>query len=304
MPRRATLIAFILATAACAAVVGLDGYAVDDVCQGTACDGGSAAEDGAATPSDAGVKDTGATPTDAKADADAGAARPSYCTGISFYVSFDKDLVSAEGDAPVRQSDGTSRVAGRLGQGLSLSGASTIYYAVGDAGPPRWTEQTGSIALWAKPNWSFVGSSTHTFARQAGAFNTASTAGPRLIHTNATEPPRVGLTADAFAVYLSQAASLWKDKDWNHLIGTWKGQRFTVTINGAPTDSNLGHNEDAGAWTRIEDPVYFRLGSEASGVDSILDDVAFWTRDLSLAESRAIHTDALAGRSIGDACGL
>ena len=276
------------------------------------CDAGAAAVD-AATPDSPGVTaDAGdATTSDSGFDA---AALPSFCTGLVLYAPLENNYATSQGAGPAPPLPSTATFApGKFGGGAALNGVNgALYYANGMSplGVP-YPKEEGTIALWFKPLWTWPSAVDRVFAKPVSdTTNNNNTAGPSF-RLESAAPSMIGFinpnAVDAGTVRASSpvlaATPYWNATGFNHMVGTWKhtAPTLTFTLNGATGDPSITHIEITDAWDNAATVNFTRISSDVVPPDGVFDDVAMWSRALSLAEIKDLYG---ANRSIGDVCHL
>ena len=298
-----------LAAVACNALTGAGELGVDpcgaDACAPATTPLADAARDVADVTSEAG--------RDAALDGATGDAsgRPAFCEGLSLYLPFDGTTTAAQGDTPAQAVTPTF-ASGLFGQAIDLQGTTMLFYAAAPkGGAVRYAADEGTVLFWFRPRWAFPGTADRTFVRPKEVFASAGAGGPELSLTVSANagPPLLAFDVPTVASAGAPVASItpyWKDLGWNHLAGTWTraaAPTLTFTLNGASNAPAVTRQETATPWAPPDPVVYVRLGSATNPIDGLMDDVAIWTRVLSLAEIQAVHDAGLKGQSIGAACG-
>jgi hypothetical protein len=304
----AAAIAVAVAAFACNALNGAGDFTFAPPCEGCG-EGDGRGDDGAAD--GMAVLEAAADGGGADAKVDVIAPRPPFCSGIVMYARFDNALTTAQGVAP-EAPPVTSFVPGRFGTGVLLTAASgPIYYVQGDGGVP-YPRSEGTMAMWVKPQWTWPSTLDRvlwkptadrtTNANSAGPHMRTVTAAPGFFGSSNSEPTPPGGFIDVGGTP-AELAPFWK-VDWNHIVETWSqaSPTITFTLNGATGDPTLTHREtDAGWAPQFPTVAYVRLSSTSFPADSAYDDVALWSRALSLAEIEAVYA---ADKPLGDLCGL
>lgn len=244
---------------------------------------------------------------------------PSYCNGITLYVRFDWDLLSAESESPTVTGGSPPLVPGKFLNAANFGNGIDVRYAA--AG--NYYLSQGSFSAWVKPDgWTFPCATVPAVFYGSVAQNGQSNAGPYMACDAAQQwlgvgniGPAIGQN-DAGGLLLqfraailahSTAKQYWKNTDWNHLVSTWSNTSaptLTFTLNGDPAGSGKTSSSTSTAWTPQNTPLnWLRLSNSAAGYSARahFDDVAVWNRRLSPTEIKAIYS---AGKALGDVCKL
>jgi hypothetical protein len=260
--------------------------------------------------SDGSGSDTGGPPRDG-GSIDA-ATPPSFCTGITLYLPFDKSTNTEAGEQTVDAAT-TPLVAGKFGNAADLSGASTaaqtaLYYATSFNGSSTYSVAQGTFAAWIKPTFTMPCVAEHVFEKPRVDTTTVSTtsAGPMLtcspglgIFGLDIQEPDGGIVKCGVSL---GALNEWIQNGWNHVVATWTESPFQLgfVLNGGA--SVMGRASSTEAWTPSESPANFlRLGSATSTPNSLFDEVVVWSRVLKDQEILDLYQSTV---SVGTACNL
>lgn len=249
---------------------------------------------------------TDGTTTDG-ASPDAGP-RPSYCEGITLYLRFDDTPKSAQGDSPAIPTAVTYG-AGKFKTAVDFNSQKTLVFAAAVGSTRRYDINIGTLSLWFKPRWQLgTNTATRTFMRPQDTADAATGSVPNLRLDSAAKTLGVeGPTNVEATAPLTSLLATWKDLDWNHLVGTWQRsgapETLSFTLNGGGGDAGPGRVSTNTAWTPPVAGTFMRLNS-TSDIDGFVDDVTVWSRVLGKDEVTRMHADGMAGRAVGDTCGL
>jgi len=206
--------------------------------------------------------------------------------GLVGWWTFDgKDLASGRANdmsgqgnhgSLVGMATSTSRVEGKIGQGIKFSGAAAEYVDVSHSDSLNPSEIT--ISFWVNiinnpPNNNY------------GFIDKNSTTGYRIRWSNNTLQAHFGSLTGASSATITQGK-------WTHVafVGNASGNRFYI--------DGVAGTHDADAYTNAATTGALKIGITLNSVDGIMDDVRIYSRALSAAEITALYNSG-AGAKIG-----
>jgi hypothetical protein len=231
--------------------------------------------------------------------------RPSYCTGIVFYARLDGDLKTSSREDVTPPRPNETYDAGKYDGSVLVTTPNGAAYWATDGGFV-YPQSAGTMALWFRPNWAFPSASQRNLGKPVLDQSTgANTCGPALEITSAgvgISNTNSGGAATVAGIATADAGASWVDRGWNHLAGTWhlSPPKLTFTLNGGG-DGGAIHAESTATWAPqfAGTVAFFRLDSPTFPNDGYFDDVAIWSRELTVDEIAAIYASPI---PIGDAC--
>jgi hypothetical protein len=212
------------------------------------------------------------------------------CTGLTMLLRLDGTTTSAQGTAPV-SATGVSFGAGKFGQGLVGGNTQVDYPAQAGA---LASSQQGTVSMWIdSQQWELPCQKPHPFfgVDDTGVYMDCEPVGYLGVYVDLT--PTSGVSA---VIPPASGTPVWST-GYNHLVATWSAtDGLTITLNGAvgQTTRTPYTPPDAVA------TVFHLLASNAPALATV-DDVAVWTRPLTIGEIQTIYS---AGVSVGDVCKL
>ena len=217
-----------------------------------------------------------------------------------FYAPFDGSPNARGGQAPTEADNDFEFVAAKYGTGVRFTPDSSFQYASPSGGKVIHKPDVGSVMMWVKPN-STSGNTRPFFRPQKQADpqgnNDGNLTGPALVLGDGSE---LGMRFSNAAKAVANPGNVtgWSTGSFHLVVGTWN-QAQHITFNVVNT----------GGTTRVDQPTTYtpnaattnniRISDNLFNSDAIIDEVAVWDHELTVAEIAALFQ---ATASLGNTC--